>query len=304
MFLGLCPRLATPSVKLFIEQVRTLTSGRKSVSTSDNSPSRSLVIADASTLPATLGPELEEAAGYARAEKAAATRRGLPIGFWSIPLWCETKRVPALPADPEAVAAFLAAEANRGAKVVHDWPAAGRHSLRPQARRPRAANEFGSGQSHAARHSTDRRKRPGPQSAGHQPTKSLRWWTRLATDLKGLRDRALLLLGFAGAFRRSELVALNIADLEFCDGGLRVSIRKSKTDQEGQGATIAIARGSIACPVDAVRAWIRDSAAFPMVPYSDLLRGRERSLSSTVSQSRRGACESICTPRRPEGGRF
>ena len=72
---------------------------------------------------------------------------------------------------------------------------------------------------------------------------------RPATDIKGLRDRALLLLGFAGAFRRSELVALDIADLQFCDGGLRVIIRKSKTDQEGLGATIAIARGSIACPV-------------------------------------------------------
>src|SRR5262249_47575565 len=72
----------------------------------------------------------------------------------------------------------------------------------------------------------------------------------------GLRDRAILLLGFAGAFRRSELVALSVADLEFCDGGLRVTICKSKTDQEGLGATIAITRGSVACPVDAVRAWI------------------------------------------------
>ena len=62
---------------------------------------------------------------------------------------------------------------------------------------------------------------------------------------------------FLSAFRRSELVALDVADLQFCDGGLRVVIRKSKTDQEGQGATIAIARGSITCPVEAVRAWIK-----------------------------------------------
>jgi integrase len=55
----------------------------------------------------------------------------------------------------------------------------------------------------------------------------------------------------------SELVALNVEDLDFFDGGLRVTIRRSKTDQEGQGATIAIARGSVACPVDAVRAWIK-----------------------------------------------
>ena len=71
--------------------------------------------------------------------------------------------------------------------------------------------------------------------------------------LRGLRDRALLLLGFAGAFRRSELIALDVNDLEFCKDGLLVTIRKSKSDQEGDGTTIAIARGSGACPVSALR---------------------------------------------------
>jgi site-specific recombinase XerD len=63
--------------------------------------------------------------------------------------------------------------------------------------------------------------------------------------LKGTRDRALLLLGFAGAFRRSELVGLDVADLEFVDRGLIVKLRRSKTDQEGTGRKIAIpyARG-------------------------------------------------------------
>jgi integrase len=75
-------------------------------------------------------------------------------------------------------------------------------------------------------------------------------------DLKALRDRALLLIGFAGAFRRSELVALEVADIEETDTGLRVTIRRSKTDQEGAGTTIAIVRGSIACPVAALRAWL------------------------------------------------
>jgi integrase len=78
-------------------------------------------------------------------------------------------------------------------------------------------------------------------------------------DLKGLRDRAILLLGFAGAFRRSELVALDVGDLEFCESGMRVHIRRSKTDQEGAGHTIAIVPGSVACPVRAVRAWLEAS---------------------------------------------
>jgi len=75
--------------------------------------------------------------------------------------------------------------------------------------------------------------------------------------LKGLRDRALLLLGFAGAFRRSELVALDVADLEETEEGMRVAIRRSKTDQEGKGEIIAIVRSSVNCPVKAVKNWLQ-----------------------------------------------
>jgi integrase len=74
--------------------------------------------------------------------------------------------------------------------------------------------------------------------------------------LAGLRDRALLLLGFAGAFRRSELVALNIEDLEECDGGMRVRIGRSKTDQEGHGVTIGVVPGTVVCPVRALKDWL------------------------------------------------
>jgi site-specific recombinase XerD len=84
--------------------------------TADNSPSRSLVIAGAGAVPAVLGPELEEAAGYARVDKAAATRRAYRSDFQLFRSWCETKHVPALPAAPETVAAFLASEATRGVK--------------------------------------------------------------------------------------------------------------------------------------------------------------------------------------------
>lgn len=75
--------------------------------------------------------------------------------------------------------------------------------------------------------------------------------------LTAIRDRALLLLGFAGAFRRSELVALDVSDIVVADGGLLITIRKSKTDQEGAGATVAIVPGAIACPVTAVHDWLK-----------------------------------------------
>ena len=86
-------------------------------------------------------------------------------------------------------------------------------------------------------------------------------------SLVALRDRALLLLGFAGAFRRSELVALDVADIEEVTEGLRVTIRRAKTDQEARGAVIAIVPGEIACPVAALRAWL-DAAAITDGPSS------------------------------------
>ena len=77
-----------------------------------------------------------------------------------------------------------------------------------------------------------------------------------------MRDRALLLLGFAGAFRRSELVALYLADVHAGHDGLTVTIRKSKTDQEGQGRKVGIPYGSHphTCPVRAMIAWREKSA--------------------------------------------
>lgn len=79
----------------------------------------------------------------------------------------------------------------------------------------------------------------------------------LMIGLKGVRDRAMLLLGFAGALRRSELVALDVEDLHSVQEGLILNIRRSKTDQEANGRKVAIPYGRThACPVRAVEAWI------------------------------------------------
>jgi site-specific recombinase XerD len=75
-------------------------------------------------------------------------------------------------------------------------------------------------------------------------------------SLGGLRDRALVALGFAGAFRRSELVAVGVADLEATEEGFRVHIRRSKTDQQGKGHTIPIPAGFKIKPVKAVQDWL------------------------------------------------
>ena len=80
--------------------------------------------------------------------------------------------------------------------------------------------------------------------------------------MKGLRDRAMILLGFAGAFRRSELVQLTVADLEFVIQGVEVTLPWSKTDQTGIGQTKRIARGQVpaTCPVSALMDWLRSAA--------------------------------------------
>jgi integrase len=75
-------------------------------------------------------------------------------------------------------------------------------------------------------------------------------------SLIGRRDRAILLIGFAAALRRTELAALQVSDLERHADGLVVHIRKSKTDQEGEGAQIPIPRGGRLRPVDALDAWL------------------------------------------------
>jgi len=72
------------------------------------------------------------------------------------------------------------------------------------------------------------------------------------------RDRALLLLGFAGGFRRSELVALNLEDIERMDAGVQICIRRSKTDQMQRGRMVAIpAFGGSLCPVAALERWLK-----------------------------------------------
>jgi site-specific recombinase XerC len=78
------------------------------------------------------------------------------------------------------------------------------------------------------------------------------------TTAAGLRDRALLLVGFALALRRSELVAIRVEDLEPHRDGMLVTLNRSKTDQHGRGHTFPLAHSENprAYPVAALRAWI------------------------------------------------
>jgi site-specific recombinase XerD len=209
----------------------------------------------ARSVPAALAPELAAALNYARAEKSPATRKAYATDFRLFKEWCDGKGAQSLPAAPETVAAFLAAEAEAGERpsTLGRRIAAIRYAHKLASV---AAPTDAEGVKATLR---GIRRSVGAARVRKAPALAERVRAMIAASpdtLAGKRNRALILLGFAGALRRSELVALNVADIEETDAGLRVTIRQSKTDQDGEGATIAIARGTIACPVRALRAWL------------------------------------------------
>lgn len=204
---------------------------------------------------ALLRDDLDRAARFARAEKAGSTRRAYQSDFEQFQTWAAARDVSALPAAPAAVAAFLASEAERGIRpaTISRRLAALRYTHR-MAGHPSPTD-------HEAVRAVLRgiRREKGTDQAKKSPATSDRLIAMAAAGDGGtaaIRDNALLLLGFAGAFRRSELVALDVSDIEETDDGLLITVRKSKTDQEARGQTIAILPGAIACPVKALRDWL------------------------------------------------
>jgi hypothetical protein len=83
--------------------------------------------------------------------------------------------------------------------------------------------------------------------------------TALPDDLSGLRDKAILLIGLAGVFRRSEIVGLQVRDIQSSDAGLIITLRRSKTDQEGVSFTkgMPIGISDATCPKRALEAWLQ-----------------------------------------------
>jgi site-specific recombinase XerD len=243
------------------------------------------VVEAAQNVPATLGLDLASAVDLAKAEKALSTRKAYGTDFRIFKAWCDGKGVGSLPAIPETVAAFLAAEAGAGVKpsTLSRRVAAIRYAHKlAGVETPTDAEGVKATMRGIRRTFGGARNKKAPAVAA-----KIRSMVATAPEgLAGLRDRALLLLGFAGAFRRSELVALDVADTEENETGLLVTIRGSKTDQERQGVTIAIARGDVTCPVKALRAWL-DAAGIEAGP---LFRPIDKA--ATVAASRL-TCRSV-----------
>ena len=215
--------------------------------------------ADDDALPALCGSELATARGYADASRAASTRRAYASDWRRFSAWCFSRALQTLPADPRVVAVFLSAEATLGAApltVGRRLAAIGwmhrRAGLQPPQAREGAAAILEVMAGIRRSHGT------APTRKHAADADVLRDILRCipGDDLRSVRDRALLAFGMAGAFRRSELVALRFSDLERVPEGLRVSIRRSKTDQDAAGAIIAIPEGRRLRPKALLEAWI------------------------------------------------
>jgi site-specific recombinase XerD len=212
----------------------------------------------AGALPATLGEALKLADDVAAAEKAASTRRNYERWLATFAAWCRTHGIDRpYPATADTVRAFLVHEAGRGlsASSLSQCLAALRHAHKLAGLDSPTDSERVKAVMRGLRRSigaAPKRKAPATSARIKAMVRAIP-----ADTLPGKRDRALLLLGFGGAFRRSELVALQVDDVVEESDGLRITIRRSKTDQEALGQSIGIIRGSgETCPVRAVMDWI------------------------------------------------
>ena len=214
-----------------------------------------LVPAGTAALSTVLLETAERAGGYARQAKAANTLRAYRADWADFAGWCEAHGLPALPATESTVALYLTDLAER----VKTSTLQRRLSAIAQAHK--AAGHVPPTKGRVSMVWQGIRRSKGTAQKGKAPARTQEVRAMVATcgdGLLGVRDRALLLLGFAGAFRRSELVGLDCSDLDFGHDGLTVTLRRSKTDQEGAGQKVGIPYGSTpaTCPVRNLRAWL------------------------------------------------
>ncbi len=220
-------------------------------------------------LPTLFEAEAEQAKAFAKEQHAKSTRRAYHSDIRLFEEWCQERGFLSLPALPQTVSIFLSWGATQGGSVstLGRRMAALQYLHRLHGVESPTQSELVKATLKGIRRSLG----TAPLQKGALTVEKITHLMKgIPETLKGKRDRALLLLGFAGAFRRSELVALTVQDLIETDQGLRVLIRHSKTDQEGQGQEIAIYQGRLRV-VEAIATW-REAGAITDGPLFRPLR--------------------------------
>jgi integrase len=198
---------------------------------------------------------LAAAQGYAQKATAPATLRAYKADWTHFAAWCAAHGFAPVPAAPPVVGAYLAslAVSHAPTTIRRRLAAIGKlHRFNDLPWNPAHGAIQGPLQGALRTHG-----RPVQKAAALSLPQLRQLLATCDASARGRRDRALLLFGFAGALRRSELVALRVEDVAVVPGGLRLRLNRGKTDPTGQGAEIGLPRGRSAetCPVRAFEAW-------------------------------------------------
>lgn len=198
-----------------------------------------------------------KATKYAERSRAPSTDKAYRAAWADFEEFCQEYRAVALPAQPSSVAAYITHLAD-GQKVatiqlkLAAIAAAHRRAGHPNPGDDERVKTIMAG--------IRRTLGTAPDKKAPVRLDQLRKMIESLPDgLAGVRDKAIILAGWAGAFRRSELVGLNVSDLRFAPDKMSLRVRRSKTDPEGQGKTktIPVLDDSQICPVRALRAWLK-----------------------------------------------
>lgn len=225
----------------------------------DISPALSFAISkDGNELPALVRQALNSS-------KAINTKRAYFSDWLSWQTWCNKNRVNDLPADPVKLSEFLTEQAQslKISTVQRRAAAVGQfHQLKG----------YESPTSHplvktvlqGLRRQFGMTIKSAPAIITEKLREMLLCCQRDKNVALGQRDRALLLIGFAGCFRRSELVALNVENITWATKGVEILLTRSKTDQESHGKIKKIPHGvsSLTCPVRALKEWLESADIF------------------------------------------
>ncbi len=190
------------------------------------------------------------------ASAADASRKGYAADFAHFSQWASNHGFCSLPASPETVTLYIAAMSTDYAlsTILRRLTSIG-YAHRGQPVNPASTR-------HPLLGAAIKGLRRTKGTAHHQKdpllTPDIRFIVSAGKGLLGIRNAALLLVGYAGGFRREELVALNCSDVSWCSEGILVHIRRSKTDGVAKGRTIGIPFGAdqTTCPVRCLRRWL------------------------------------------------
>ncbi|MDR6224354.1 site-specific integrase [Desmospora profundinema] len=257
-------------------------------------------------IPPSLQETVKKARDYTAQAKAGNTTRAYGADWRDFTEWCTQHGRDPLPADPQTVAYYIADLAERRK------PSTIQRRLSAVSQAHQAAGYDTPTASILVRSVwAGIRRAKGTRQEGKLPllVEDLRLILRhVPDDLPGRRDRALLLVGFAGAFRRRELVSLDVGDIQITGRGMVILLRRSKTDQEGIGRKIGIPYGSSphTCPVEALQEWLAASKIghgplFRPINRHGQIRNMRLSDKSVALIVKRRAAEAGLDPRRFSG---